>query len=256
MIFKQTRAHLQAITAARSQAQHLSFACYHQPMSSVTGSPSFPYFHGIFVPFLLSMGGWLKNRSIPWQRRRRFSGGDTFPCGKQLKNYGYRKTAKCMLCQKAYEERGNSWEGDLPKETIGHVTGHIQSVGGLGQREVIIARNACIRELLQNVNAHGKADQHLRLLTIETESNIGTLDQEECIMITPFLIPEYKLASVSIIRSLTCVPVSDPFTMILHQLPYARTAGGDDHFPLSKTLRTWYVPNSLPWQFTNATPPC
>ena len=29
------------------------------------------------------------------------------------------------------------------------------------------------------MNAHGKADQHLRLLTIETESNIGTLDQED-----------------------------------------------------------------------------
>jgi hypothetical protein len=83
-----------------------------------------------------------------------------------------------MLCQKAHEEWGNSWEGDLPKETIGHVTGHIQSAGGLGQREVIIARNACIREVLQNVNAHGKADRHLSFRTIETESNIGTLDQE------------------------------------------------------------------------------
>ncbi len=43
------------------------------------------------------------------------------------------------------------------------------------------AHNACIRELLQEVNAHAKADGHMRLLTIETESRLGTLwDQEEC----------------------------------------------------------------------------
>jgi hypothetical protein len=55
-------------------------------------------------------------------------------------------------------------------------------VGCLGQREVVIAdHNACIRELLQEVNVHGKADRHMRLLTIETESRFGTLwDQEGC----------------------------------------------------------------------------
>ena len=43
------------------------------------------------------------------------------------------------------------------------------------------AHNACIRELLQEVNVHGKADRHMKLLTIETESKLGTLwDQEEC----------------------------------------------------------------------------
>ena len=55
-------------------------------------------------------------------------------------------------------------------------------MGCLGQREVVIAdHNACIRELLQEVNVHGKADRHMRLLTIETESRFGTLwDQEGC----------------------------------------------------------------------------
>jgi len=64
------------------------------------------------------------------------------------------------------------------KETIGH----IQSAGCLGQKEVVTAaHNACIRELLQEVNVHEKADRHMRLLTIETESRLGTLwDQEEC----------------------------------------------------------------------------
>jgi hypothetical protein len=95
-----------------------------------------------------------------------------------MQKYGYRKTAACMLCQKAHEERGSSWSGELPKETIGH----IQSAGCLGQKEVVTAaHNACIRELLQEVNVHGKADRHMRLFTIETESRLGTLwDQEEC----------------------------------------------------------------------------
>ena len=104
----------------------------------------------------------------------------TFPCGQQMQKYGYRNTAACMLCQKAHEECGSSWNGELPKETIGH----IQSAGCLGQKEVVtVTHNACIRELLQEVNVHGKADRHMRLLTIETESRLGTLwDQEECII--------------------------------------------------------------------------
>jgi hypothetical protein len=43
------------------------------------------------------------------------------------------------------------------------------------------AHNACIRELLREVSVHGKADRHMRLLKIETESRLGTLwDQEGC----------------------------------------------------------------------------
>jgi hypothetical protein len=46
---------------------------------------------------------------------------------------------------------------------------------------VTAVHNACILELLQKVNVHGKEDRHMRLLTIETESRLGTLwDQEEC----------------------------------------------------------------------------
>jgi hypothetical protein len=95
-----------------------------------------------------------------------------------MQKYGYRKTAACMLCQKAHEECGSSWNGELPKETIGH----IQSAGCLGQKKVVTAaHNACTRELLQEVKVHGKADRNMRLLTIETESRLGTLwDQEEC----------------------------------------------------------------------------
>jgi hypothetical protein len=40
-----------------------------------------------------------------------------------------------MLCQKAHEECGSSWKGELPKERIGH----IQSAGCLGQKEVVTA---------------------------------------------------------------------------------------------------------------------
>jgi hypothetical protein len=78
-----------------------------------------------------------------------------------MQKYGYRKTAACMLVQKAHEECGSSWNGDLPKETIGH----IQSAGCLRQKEgVTAAHNACIRELLQELNVYGKADRHMRLL--------------------------------------------------------------------------------------------
>jgi hypothetical protein len=126
------------------------------------------------------IGKWLQNKSAPWRRRRRLLQvvTGTFPCGQQMQNFGYRKTAACMLCQKAHEECGSNWNGELPKETIGH----IQSAGYLGQKEVVTAaHNACIRELLQEVKVYGKADRHMRLLTIETESRLGTLwDQEEC----------------------------------------------------------------------------
>jgi hypothetical protein len=88
----------------------------------------------------------------------------TFPCGQQLVKYGYKEKAECILCKKAHEESGGSLKGELPKETIGH----IQSAGCLGQKEVVTAaHNACIRELLQEIDVHGKADRHMKLLTLE-----------------------------------------------------------------------------------------
>ena len=86
--------------------------------------------------------------------------------------------AECTLCRKVHEESGSSWNRELSKETIGH----IQSAGCLGQKEVVTAaHNACIWELLQEVDMHGKVDRHMKLLTIETESRLGTLwDQEQC----------------------------------------------------------------------------
>jgi hypothetical protein len=73
-----------------------------------------------------------------------------------MQKYGYRRTAACTLCQKADEERGSSLNGKLTKETIGH----IQSAGCPRQREVVIAaNNVCFRELLQEVNVHGKSGQ-------------------------------------------------------------------------------------------------
>ena len=54
--------------------------------------------------------------------------------------------------------------------------------GCLGQKEVVTAaHNACIRELLQEINVQGKADRHMKLLTLERESSLGSLwDQEQC----------------------------------------------------------------------------
>ena len=95
-----------------------------------------------------------------------------------MQKYGYRKMAACTLCQKAHEECERSWNGEVLKETIVY----IQIVGCLGQKKVVTTlHNACIRVLLQEVNVHGKADRHMRLLMIEEESVLGTLwDQEEC----------------------------------------------------------------------------
>ena len=95
--------------------------------------------------------------------------------------YGYKEKAECTMCKKAHEESGSSWNRELPKETIGHI-----QVGCLGQKEVVVAvvtaaHNACIRELLQEIDGHGKANRHMKLLTIETENRLGTLwDQEQC----------------------------------------------------------------------------
>jgi ribonuclease HI len=52
------------------------------------------------------IGKWLKNTSIPWQRRRRLLQvvTGTFPCGQQMVKYGYKKTAECTLCKKAHEK--------------------------------------------------------------------------------------------------------------------------------------------------------
>jgi hypothetical protein len=63
------------------------------------------------------IGKWLKNKSRPWRLRRRLLqvATGTFPCGQQVQKYGYRRTAACMLCQKAHEECGSGWNGELPK---------------------------------------------------------------------------------------------------------------------------------------------
>ena len=95
----------------------------------------------------------------------------TFPCGQQVVkyDYSYKEKADCTLCKKAHEENGSSWKGELTKETIGH----IQSAGCLGQKEVVTsAHNACIRELQQAVDVHGKTDRHMKLLTIEKERSL------------------------------------------------------------------------------------
>jgi hypothetical protein len=56
------------------------------------------------------IGKWLKNKSIPWQRRRRLLQvvTGTFPCGQQLVKYGYTKKTECILCKKAHDESGSS----------------------------------------------------------------------------------------------------------------------------------------------------
>jgi len=63
-----------------------------------------------------------------------------FSCGQQMQKYGYRRTAAGTLCQKAHEECGSSWKGELPKET----NCHIQSAGGLGTMGDGHRRTQCV----------------------------------------------------------------------------------------------------------------
>ena len=66
------------------------------------------------------IGKWLKNKSIPWQQRRRLLQVviGTFPCRQQMVKYGYKETAECTLCKKAHEESGSSWNRELPKRQL------------------------------------------------------------------------------------------------------------------------------------------
>ena len=66
------------------------------------------------------------------------------------------KNAACMLCRKAHEQCGSSWNGQLLNETIGH----IQSAGCLGQKEVVTAAtNACIWELATIPTRHAYSQE-------------------------------------------------------------------------------------------------
>ena len=110
------------------------------------------------------IGKWLETKSVPWRRRRKLLQvvTGTFPCGQQMQKHGYRKTAACMLCQKAHEECGSSGTENCRRRQSATFR-----AGCLVQKEVVTAaHNACIQELLQEVNVHGKADRHMRLLTI------------------------------------------------------------------------------------------
>jgi hypothetical protein len=123
------------------------------------------------------IGKWLKNKSIPWQRRRRLLQvvTGTFPCGQQIVKYGYKRTVECILCKKVHEESGNSWNRELPAakgDNWPYSKCGVPWTNGGGH----------CSELLQEVNVHGKANRHMKLLTIEAESRLGTLwDQEQCL---------------------------------------------------------------------------
>ena len=131
------------------------------------------------------LGSWLKNKVIPWKRRRRLiqTVTNTFPCGVWLHKIGYRATAGCRLCLRIREERGENSQEAVQAESIGH----IQSAGCLGQSEVVTAaHNRCIRDLLRDIQTHKKKSSGLTMLTLESEQTIGKLwEQEECGGICP-----------------------------------------------------------------------
>ena len=126
------------------------------------------------------LGKWLRNRAIPWKRRRRLIQvvTDTFPCGQWLHKIGRKTTAGCELCQRFQEMTGEHGQGNTPAESIGH----IQSAGCLAQREsVTAAHNKCIKGLMSDIQEAGKKKSSLKLLTPESEHTISTLwEQDGC----------------------------------------------------------------------------
>jgi len=72
------------------------------------------------------LGKWLRNRAVPWKRRRRLIQvvTDTFPCGKWLDKIGRRSTAECEWCRWTKEMTDGSVQGDVPVEGWPQRQGH------------------------------------------------------------------------------------------------------------------------------------
>ena len=126
------------------------------------------------------LGKWLRNRAVPWKRRRRLIQvvTDTFPCGGWLHKIGRRATAECELCRRSKENSEGGAQGVVPTESIGH----IQSAGCAGQSEAVTAaHNKCIRDLMGDIQVHRKKKSNLTFLTMEEEHTISTLwEQDGC----------------------------------------------------------------------------
>ena len=100
------------------------------------------------------LGKWLKNRAVPWKRRRRLIQvvTDTFPCGGWLHKIGRRATAECELCRRIKESSEGGVQGAVPTESIGH----IQSAGCAGQSEAVTAAHNQYKSLLSGLQAVGQ----------------------------------------------------------------------------------------------------
>jgi hypothetical protein len=112
----------------------------------------------------------MKNKSIPWQRQRRLLQVVTGTCHRYSlvdsrytsTDKGERRRARCVRRRMRSAEAA----GKESCQRSGDNWPHPER----GCEVDIAAHNACIRELLQEVNAHGKADRHMRPFTIETQS--------------------------------------------------------------------------------------
>jgi hypothetical protein len=99
-----------------------------------------------------------------------------------MPKYGYRKTAACMLDSCCVRRRMRSVEAAGTESCRRRQSATFRARGDLDKRgwsppRTMRASGSCYKE----VNVHGKADRHMKLLTFETESKLGTFwDQEEC----------------------------------------------------------------------------
>ena len=126
---------------------------------------------------------WLKNRRIPYGRRRRLLQimSYSYPCGSFLKKIRRSTTGKCRLCRKL---RPHVAEDQLAEETVGHIT----SARCVGQSAAATAaHNRCVRAVMQALGAEEDGSKGRTVLTVEGEQEMTTLwSKEELREIVPW----------------------------------------------------------------------
>ena len=118
-----------------------------------------------------SIHDWLRDRKIPWQRRRRLIQvmANCFPTGSYLALIGQRNSAHCELCQRL---RPDVPIHQLPRETLGH----IQSAWCVAQGDVVReAHNNCVNRIVRDFQSPEISSIGLTILTAEGEKTMQSL---------------------------------------------------------------------------------
>ena len=118
-----------------------------------------------------SLHKWLKNRQVPYRRRRRLLQvmSHSYPCGAFLRKMRRSSTSKCRVCRAL---RPQVPEAELAHETVGHIT----SARCVGQSEAATAaHNRCVSEIVKVLGSVEKEKRGVKILTEHGEQAMGTL---------------------------------------------------------------------------------